>query len=111
MANYTLNNQGYWKLLLHAARFPDKGVNGLLLGKASSDGVSVTDAIPLFHQHTLAPMLESATMLVTSCKALTSSLSICKALSVCYHCAGGAILCGKWGGGADRRILSCKRAK
>jgi hypothetical protein len=82
MSNYSLNNQGYWKLLLHAARFPDKTVNGLLLGKGSGDGVSITDAIPLFHQHTLAPMLESATMLVMNC-----SVAACRSVTNHAHFA------------------------
>jgi|TARA_B100000524_G_scaffold345415_1_gene243992 hypothetical protein len=44
-----------------------KAVNGLLLGTATKDaGVTVTQALPLFHSSfALAPMLEVALMLVS----------------------------------------------
>ena len=38
------------KILFHAAKYPHAGVNGILLGSADAGGaVTVTDAIPLFH--------------------------------------------------------------
>lgn len=38
------------KILFHAAKYPHAGVNGILLGSAGAGGaVTVTDAIPLFH--------------------------------------------------------------
>jgi hypothetical protein len=39
------------KLLLHSAKYPQSSVNGLLLGSVDGKdgGVTVTDAIPLFH--------------------------------------------------------------
>ena len=51
--------------MLHAAKHPHCPVNGLLLGHGSAaDTLHVSDAAPLFHNHTLSPMLEAATMLV-----------------------------------------------
>ncbi|XP_004349141.1 hypothetical protein CAOG_02391 [Capsaspora owczarzaki ATCC 30864] len=69
MRTVQLARDAYAKIILHAARFPSSGVNGILLGTpidASTAGSSkrdfkVTDAIPLFHsQLNLAPMLEFA---------------------------------------------------
>jgi len=50
-------------MLLHAAKYPHKAVNGVLLGEdgEQDDEVYVLDAVPLFHQCLgLAPMLEVA---------------------------------------------------
>nr|CAG4645772.1 EOG090X0C9C [Lynceus sp. MCZ IZ 141354] len=55
-----ISNLAYAKLIMHAAKYPHSSVNGLLIGKGSST-LSVTDAVPLFHQNlNLAPMLEAA---------------------------------------------------
>lgn len=61
------------KILLHAARYPQAAVSGVVLAPARSGGggggssgdtpatVTLVDAVPLFHLHlSLAPMLEVA---------------------------------------------------
>lgn len=61
------------KILLHAARYPQTAVSGVVLAPARSGGggggssgdtpatVTLVDAVPLFHLHlSLAPMLEVA---------------------------------------------------
>lgn len=58
------------KMLLHAARYPQSAVSGVVLAQArggggagedSSNTISLVDAIPLFHLHlSLTPMLEIA---------------------------------------------------
>lgn len=56
------------KILLHAARYPQAAVSGVVLAPARSSGggdapttVTLVDAVPLFHLHlSLAPMLEVA---------------------------------------------------
>ncbi|KXJ24279.1 ER membrane protein complex subunit 8 [Exaiptasia diaphana] len=70
---YHISAKAYTKMLLHAAKYPHKAVNGVLLGEESiqDSEVYAQDAIPLFHQCLgLAPMLEVALNQVDSyCKA------------------------------------------
>ncbi|XP_077291161.1 ER membrane protein complex subunit 8/9 [Arctopsyche grandis] len=56
-----VSSRAYAKLTLHAAKYPQSGVCGLLLGVANASPTAVTDAIPLFHQclH-VTPMAEVA---------------------------------------------------
>ena len=61
--SYTCDQTALLKILLHAAKYPAAAVNGVLLGRISSDQrtVQVVDAIPLLHSFlTLAPALETA---------------------------------------------------
>lgn len=59
---YALSKNAYLKLYLHAAKYPHRPVNGLLLSSPPTPGsndVTITDAIPLLHHHTtLSPMME-----------------------------------------------------
>ena len=60
---FRISAKAYAKMLLHAAKYPHKSVNGVLLGEdVLHDGeLFVLDAIPLFHHCLgLAPMLEVA---------------------------------------------------
>ena len=77
MPTYALSHQAYLNLLLHAAKYPHKPVNGVLLGKApNSEVVEVTATVPLLHAWTsLSPMMEIG-------------LDI-----VCFHNTLGEILC------------------
>ena len=57
--------RAYAKVILHAAKYPNATVNGVLLAKLPSKGqktgskLVLIDAIPLFHQtEGLSPMLE-----------------------------------------------------
>ena len=62
---YSVSRRAYSLILLHAAKYPAAAVNGLLIGRrAANNVVEVIDAFPLFHTHTLTPMLEAACMLV-----------------------------------------------
>ncbi len=68
---YELADKAHKKLLLHAFKYPQHSVNGVLIGKpqdtsdsAKSKSIVITDYIPLFHGCTLSPMLEGAMMLV-----------------------------------------------
>lgn len=60
MTSYVVEGEAYVKIMLHAAKYPHRVVNGILVGKAEGQGYVIQDAFPLFHQHTLAPMLELA---------------------------------------------------
>ena len=69
MADITLSTTAYCKLLLHAAKYPQRAINGVLLAEKArskdSKGLKVVDAIPLFHLTLgLAPMMEVALMQV-----------------------------------------------
>lgn len=63
MVHYQLSARSYAKLLCHAAKYPDRAVNGVLIGTISKKDhcVQVQDAIPLFHlEHSITPLLEVA---------------------------------------------------
>ncbi|KAH6912876.1 hypothetical protein BKA70DRAFT_1265342 [Coprinopsis sp. MPI-PUGE-AT-0042] len=59
-AAITFSSQAYVKVYFHAAKHPHQTINGVLVGKQSSDGtIEVQDAIPLLHHWTnLSPMME-----------------------------------------------------
>lgn len=66
MSTYTLSNQAYIKIFFHAAKHPQRSVNGVLLGKAEASGVVIQDAVPLLHHWTsLSPMMEIGLDLVS----------------------------------------------
>lgn len=58
----SLTSSAYLKPLLHAAKYPSSPVFGLLIGVKTKGSRSwlITDSVPLFHTHILAPMLELA---------------------------------------------------
>ena len=63
MVSYTVSHLAYIKVTLHAAKYPHKQVNGVLLGNTTGSAgqaqVEVTNAIPLLHHWTsLSPMME-----------------------------------------------------
>ena len=76
-----LTSQAYCKMLLHAAKYPHCAVNGLLVAEKTqekkkeshSELVLCVDCVPLFHGTlALAPMLEVALTLVSSCRTVVS---------------------------------------
>jgi len=73
----TLHPDAYTVLFLHCCKHPHRALNGLLLGSATSDSVTVTEALPLFHSSlALAPMLEAALLLAEEyCKQRSSKSS------------------------------------
>ncbi|ETW76555.1 hypothetical protein HETIRDRAFT_455084 [Heterobasidion irregulare TC 32-1] len=59
MANYTISDLAYTKIVLHSLKHPQHPVNGVLLGAKDTKGVQVVDTIPLLHHWTsLSPMME-----------------------------------------------------
>lgn len=50
----------YTKIMLHAAAYPHCAVDGLCLGTVDGSAIAIADVVPLFHNGTLAPMLEAA---------------------------------------------------
>ncbi|XP_062501164.1 ER membrane protein complex subunit 8-like [Corticium candelabrum] len=59
---FSLSVVAYSKIVLHACRYPHRGVNGVLLGHVDDgDVLRLVDAVPLFHFALgLVPMLEVA---------------------------------------------------
>ncbi|KIK63986.1 hypothetical protein GYMLUDRAFT_221170 [Collybiopsis luxurians FD-317 M1] len=60
MVNYIVGPAAYIKILFHVSKHPHLQVNGVLLGKKTSNStVEIVDAIPLLHHWTsLSPMME-----------------------------------------------------
>ncbi|KAJ3282380.1 hypothetical protein HK104_010919 [Borealophlyctis nickersoniae] len=59
-STFTLSQLPYAKLLFHAAKYAVNPVCGVLVGSRNGRNVAITDAIPLFHSHPLAPSVEIA---------------------------------------------------
>lgn len=65
MVSYSLSEDAYLKIFFHAAKHPHLPVNGVLLGRRTSDTVVIEDVIPLLHHWTsLSPMMEIGLSLV-----------------------------------------------
>ena len=65
MPSFSISAKAYAKIVLHCCKYPQKAVNGVVIGtfsdKDQGSGVQIQDAIPLFHLNlSLAPMLEVA---------------------------------------------------
>ncbi|KAK1440199.1 hypothetical protein QVD17_06024 [Tagetes erecta] len=59
---YTIHQNAYIKLILHALNHKTSAVNGVLIGRLSGEVVEITESVPLFHssQIGLLPPLEIA---------------------------------------------------
>ena len=68
MISYTVFDKAYIKIVLHAAKYPHKRVNGVLIGKdAGSGAIQFVDSVPLLHHWTgLSPSTEIGIDLVRS---------------------------------------------
>uniref|UniRef100_A0A7S3UIC3 MPN domain-containing protein n=1 Tax=Oxyrrhis marina TaxID=2969 RepID=A0A7S3UIC3_OXYMA len=64
ISEFTFSTRSYAKLVSHVSKFPTDNVTGLLLGHRNGGKVEFVDVVPLFHTHTLSPMLQVACMLV-----------------------------------------------
>ncbi|KND05009.1 uncharacterized protein SPPG_00690 [Spizellomyces punctatus DAOM BR117] len=58
--SYTLHTLAYTVFLLHSAKYAVHSVSGVLLGKKTSKGIEITDAVPCFHGEVLKGSLEIA---------------------------------------------------
>lgn len=59
MGDYRVAPTAAVKLQLHAAKYPESAVVGLLLGEEQGQGFVISDAAPLFHHEApLAPLAE-----------------------------------------------------
>ena len=65
MTSYHINLKAYSKIAFHAAKYPSRAVNGVLLGKCSTEFVEIEDSVPLLHHWTsLSPTMEIGLSLV-----------------------------------------------
>lgn len=63
MVHFQLSGRAYAKLICHSAKYPDREINGALIGTISKkdNRVQIQDTIPLFHiELGVAPMIEVA---------------------------------------------------
>ena len=63
MVHFQLSARAYAKLVCHSAKYPDREINGALIGTISKKDncVQIQDTIPLFHiELGVAPMIEVA---------------------------------------------------
>eukprot|EP00931_Biecheleriopsis_adriatica_P105652 TRINITY_DN80204_c0_g1_i1.p1 TRINITY_DN80204_c0_g1~~TRINITY_DN80204_c0_g1_i1.p1 ORF type:complete len:233 (+),score=62.72 TRINITY_DN80204_c0_g1_i1:67-699(+) len=68
--SYAFDPKAYAKAAMHGCKHSSEPVLGLFIGSASGKVMKVMDAIPLFHTHSLGPMLKIACMLTEEhCKA------------------------------------------
>ena len=66
MVSYTISHQAYVKIALHAAKYPHRLVNGVLIGDGKGGSVDIVDAVPLLHHWTsLSPSMEIGIDLVS----------------------------------------------
>jgi hypothetical protein len=57
---FNIEELAYKKLMLHSLKHSKSDCLGLLLGKKSGNVVTVTDAVPLFHNRVMSGLLEVA---------------------------------------------------
>merc|ERR1719313_1582963 len=74
---HTFSGTAYAKAVMHCCKHGSQPVLGVLLGHTVAKGLHVTDAIPLFHTHSLAPMLKAAFMIIEQrCRDIGDGLEI-----------------------------------
>ena len=72
MTTYRISTKAYTKAAFHAAKYPSRPVNGVFLGRSTSDGVEIEDSVPLSHHWTsLSPLMEIGLSLVSDHLRLT----------------------------------------
>ena len=66
MTSYVVASTAYAKIAFHAAKYPHRQVNGVLIGKEEANTVSISDAIPMLHHWvSLSPSMEIGLDLVS----------------------------------------------
>mmetsp|Transcript_22730 Transcript_22730/g.51902 ORF Transcript_22730/g.51902 Transcript_22730/m.51902 type:complete len:213 (-) Transcript_22730:103-741(-) len=61
---YVFEPSAYAKAVMHACKHSVHTVTGVFIGRIKDNVVRISDAVPLFHSHSLAPMLKVAFMLI-----------------------------------------------
>mmetsp|Transcript_20858 Transcript_20858/g.45958 ORF Transcript_20858/g.45958 Transcript_20858/m.45958 type:complete len:206 (+) Transcript_20858:75-692(+) len=74
---YAFDPQAYAKVIMHGCKHSSEAVVGVLIGVLSGKALRVVDAVPLFHTHSLGPMLKIAFMLIEQhCRSSGNGLEI-----------------------------------
>merc|ERR1719437_215966 len=61
---FAFDPKAYAKAVMHCCKHGSEAVTGIFIGSSSGKVLKLVDAIPLFHTHSLAPMLKIACMLI-----------------------------------------------
>lgn len=70
-AKYTFDPKAYAKAVMHCCKHSSDACLGVFVGQSNGKTLQITDAMPLFHTHSLAPMLKVAfTLIEQHCKGL-----------------------------------------
>lgn len=71
------SDKAYAKMAMHALKFPNQAVGGVLVGTSDASGTVFLEAFPLGHSHFLGPTLKVAfTMIEEYCKACNPPLQV-----------------------------------
>eukprot|EP00928_Gymnodinium_smaydae_P070207 TRINITY_DN54106_c0_g1_i1.p1 TRINITY_DN54106_c0_g1~~TRINITY_DN54106_c0_g1_i1.p1 ORF type:complete len:214 (+),score=48.88 TRINITY_DN54106_c0_g1_i1:83-724(+) len=94
VGKYSFDPKAYAKLVMHCCKHSSSPCLGVLLGQAQGQtgsgkaGVRIMDAVPLFHTHSLAPMLKVAFMLIDQhCRKAGGELQIVGIYHAASHSA------------------------
>eukprot|EP00933_Yihiella_yeosuensis_P051026 TRINITY_DN48856_c0_g1_i1.p1 TRINITY_DN48856_c0_g1~~TRINITY_DN48856_c0_g1_i1.p1 ORF type:complete len:212 (-),score=59.85 TRINITY_DN48856_c0_g1_i1:61-696(-) len=75
--SYAFDPKAYAKAVMHGCKHSSETVLGLLIGSSNGKTMKIVDSMPLFHTHSLAPMLKIACMLIEEhCKTAGENLEI-----------------------------------
>ena len=81
MTSYHVSQKAYAKIAFHAAKYPHRQVNGVLIGNEDLGSVRIVDAIPLLHHWTsLSPSMGNW---AGSCEYLPDALDIGRSADEC----------------------------
>mmetsp|Transcript_16224 Transcript_16224/g.48957 ORF Transcript_16224/g.48957 Transcript_16224/m.48957 type:complete len:209 (-) Transcript_16224:100-726(-) len=61
---YAFHPKAYAKAMMHGCKHSSEAVTGIFVGCVSGKVLKIMDAVPLFHTHSLAPMLKVACTLI-----------------------------------------------
>jgi len=61
---YSFEPKAYAKAVMHICKHSSVPVLGVFIGRTNQKTIKIIDTIPLFHTHSLAPMLKIALMLI-----------------------------------------------
>merc|ERR1712014_219001 len=61
---YTFDPQAYAKAVMHCCKYSSEACLGVFVGSMNGKSLQIVDAMPLFHTHSLAPMLKASFMMV-----------------------------------------------
>lgn len=74
---YSFDAKAYGKAVMHCCKHSSEACFGVFLGRSNGKVLQITDAMPLFHTHSLGPMLKAAFMMIEQhCRNVGGGLEI-----------------------------------